>query len=550
MADKRYTGPITIDPVTRIEGHLKIRVDVEEGKVSKAYSSTQLFRGLEQIVRGRPPHDVHNYVQRACGVCTTTHSLASIRAVENALDFTPPPPAQLIRNLILSSLIVHDHLVHFYHLHSLDFFDMADALNGDPIAAAKQAAELTGKEVSPGQYYTVHDRLKKFVESGQLGWLTNAYFLGGHPSYRLSPEENLIMASDYLTALRIQMKIARAMAVFSGKNPHSQTMQVGGVTCYDGLRPERISEFRELYEETREFVNANYKGNLTILAERYPEATRYGTVSNYFAFNEFPDPEKSDEFFFRAGVMWNRDMEKVEDMDYDEIREHVTHSWYEAGPELHPYEGVTEPKYTEYDEDQKYSWSKAPRYKAEPMECGALARRILAYARGEKETVKRLDDWLSAGRFKKTALFSTLGRTACRMVECCILVNRMEGWLNDLEERTKAGPVEIYKEWKMPEKARGVGFTAATRGALSHWINIENGTTANYQMVVPSTWNLGPRCGQNKPSPVEQSLVGTPIAEHERPVEILRTVHSFDPCIACSVHVIQPDGTGAEFKVV
>jgi ferredoxin hydrogenase large subunit len=547
---KKFTGPITVDPVTRIEGHLKIRVDVQDGVISKAFSSTQLFRGLEQIVQGRPPQDVHNYVQRACGVCTTTHSLTSIRAVEDAIGLTPPPAAQLIRHLILASLIVHDHLVHFYHLHSLDFFDMADALKADPVAAAKLQAELAGKETDPGEYFIAQTRLRKFVEGGQLGWLTNAYFLGGHPAYRLSPEENMVMAVNYLTALRVQLKLARGMAVFCGKNPHSQTMQVGGVTCYDSLRPERLAEFRALYEECREFINTHFKGDLFLLGRRYPEVARYGAVSNYFAFDEFPDPETGKNFFFPSGVLWNRDFKRVENLDTDEIKEHVSHSWYEPGPERHPYEGVTAPSYTGYDEDGKYSWSKAPRYKGEAMECGPLARRALAYARGEKDTVQRLDEWLAASKLKPENLFSTLGRTACRMVESVQLVNRMQGWLDDLEARTRAGKVEIYKEWTMPDKARGVGFCAVTRGALSHWINIEGGTTANYQMVVPSTWNLGPRCAAGKASPVEESLTGNPVEDPERPVEILRTVHSFDPCIACSVHVLRPGGGERVFKVL
>ncbi|MBG0777970.1 MAG: nickel-dependent hydrogenase large subunit [Desulfovibrionaceae bacterium] len=550
MAQKNYTGPVTIDPVTRIEGHLKIRADVRDGVVEKAFSSTQLFRGLEMIVRGRPPQDVHNYVQRACGVCTTTHSLVSIRAVENAIGFTPPPAAQLVRHLILSSLIVHDHLVHFYHLHGLDFIDMADALKADPAAAAKLASEVAEREISPGDYYIAHGRLKKFVASGQLGWLTNAYFLGGHPAYRLSPEENLVMSVNYLTALRIQLKLARAMAVFSGKNPHSQTMQVGGVTCYESLRPERFAEFRELYGECRAFINHEFKGDLTLLARRYPEATRYGTVSNYFAFDDFHDPVSGKDPFFRSGVLWNRDLKRVEALDTEAIQEHVAHSWYAPGPPRHPFDGITAPEYTGYDEADRYSWSKAPRYKNEPMECGPLARRLLAYARGEKETVERLNAWLAIGKFKPAALCSTLGRTACRMVESVILVNRMQGWLDGLEARAKAGPVEIYKEWKMPDKARGVGFCCVTRGALSHWIRIDRGTTANYQMVVPSTWNLGPRCAAGKASPVEESLVGTPVADPERPVEILRTVHSFDPCIACSVHVVQPDGEVRAFKAL
>jgi len=549
MAEKAYTGPITVDPVTRIEGHLKIDVEVKDGVIVNAWSSTQLFRGLELIVQGRPPEDVHNYVQRACGVCTTTHALTSIRAVENAIGFKPPAAAELVRLLILSSLDVHDHLVHFYHLHALDFFDMASAIKADAVAAAKLAAQVSGREVQPGDYFIVQARLKKFVEGGQLGWLTNAYFLGGHPSYRLTPEENLILASNYLEGLRIQMKLARAMAIFSGKNPHAQTMRVGGVTCYESMRPERIAEFRALYEESREFINHNFVGDVTILGRRYPEACVYGRTSNFFDFSDFHDPETGKNPFFRGGVMWKRSLKNVEEFDPAQLKEHVTHGWYKPGEPKHPYEGVTDPDYTGYDQNGKYSWAKAPRYKGEPMETGPLARRAMAYARGEKDTVTRLDAWLSACGLKPENLFSTLGRTASRMVESVVLVNRMEGWLNDLEARIKAGPVEIYKPWKMPDKAKGVGYCAVTRGGLSHWIRIEGGKTANYQMVVPSTWNLGPRCAAGKLSPVEESLVGVPVADPDRPVEILRTVHSFDPCIACAVHVIHA-GKEKTFKVL
>uniref|UniRef100_UPI002634420B nickel-dependent hydrogenase large subunit n=1 Tax=Solidesulfovibrio sp. TaxID=2910990 RepID=UPI002634420B len=508
MAEKKFTGPLTIDPITRIEGHLRIHVEVKDGVVADAWSSAQLFRGLELIVQGRPPEDVHLYVQRACGVCTTTHSLASIRAVEDAMGFTPPPAAQLVRLLILSSLDVHDHLVHFYHLHSLDFCDMVAALKADPAAAAKLASEVSGREAMPGDYYVVQSRLKKFADSKQLGFLANAYFLGGHPAYRLSPEENLVLAANYLEALRVQLKLARAMAIFSGKNPHAQTMRVGGVTCYESLRPERFQEFRELYAEARKFINHNYKGDLILLGRRYPEAAKYGRTTNFFDFSDFHDPKTGKDPFFRGGVLWNRDFKRVEDFDPNEIKEHVTHGWYKPGEARHPYDGVTDPDYAEYDGKDRYSWSKAPRYKGEPMETGPLARRAMAYARGEPETVKRLDEWLTASKLKPENLFSTLGRTACRMVESIVLVNRMEGWLDELEAMAKAGPVEIYKPWKMPDAAKGVGFCAVTRGGLSHWVRIEGGRTANYQLVVPSTWNLGPRCGAGKLSPVEESLVG------------------------------------------
>jgi len=549
MAETAYTGRISVDPITRIEGHLRIDVEVKDGIITSAWSSAQLFRGLEMIVLGRPPEDVHHYVQRACGVCTNSHSLASIRAVENAVGVKPPPAAELVRHLILGMLNIHDHLVHFYHLHALDFFDMATALKADPVAAAKLATQVSGREVPPGDYFMVQAKLKKFVESGQLGWLTNAYFLGGHPSYRLTPEENLIMAANYLEGLRVQVKLARAWAIFSGKNPHAQTMQVGGVTCYESLKPERLAEFKALFEECIPFLKHNYMGDLVLIGRRYPEACIYGRTTNFMDFSDFHDPETGKNPAFRGGVMWKRNLKQVEEFDPKALKEDVTRSWYKTTEAKHPYEGSTEPVPGEFDPSGKYSWVKAPRYKGESVETGPLARQAIAYARGDKATTTFMNAWLSACSLKPENMFSTVGRTAARMVETLVLIDLINGWHKDLTARAKHPDVEIYKPWKMPDKARGVGYVVAPRGGLSHWIRIEGGKTANYQMVVPSTWNLGPRCAAGKPSPVEESLVGNPVADPERPVEILRTVHSYDPCIACAVHVIHAGGEKT-FKVL
>lgn len=542
---------LIVDPVTRIEGHLKVEVELENDIVKNAWVSTQLFRGIEMILKGRPPEDAPLFTQRACGVCTNTHALTSVRAIEDALGVKPPPLAQVIRHLILSALIVHDHLVHFYHLHGLDWIDMAAATKADPAKAGKLVGQTSGRGENPADLYIVQKRLTDFVKTGQLGFLENAYFLGGNEAYRMTPEENLILSAHYFEGLRIQLELARAMALLAGKNPHAQSMVVGGVTCYDSLRPEVVDQFRQIWSKTLEFVENAMMPDIMMLAKRFPEAMDYGATTNFFSFADFHDTETGEDPYFRSGVLWGRGFDRHEEMDFNEIAEHVSRSWYEGDGILKPYDGVTEPKYTFYDDKEKYSWSKAPRYMGEAMETGPLARRALAYARGEEETRTMLDGFFKASGMKPEQLFSTMGRTLCRVVETTQLTRRMEGWIEEMADRVKAGDDTIYTPWKMKDQARGVGFCCVTRGGLSHWIRIEDGRIGNFQMVVPSTWNLGPRCTEGKLSAGEQSLMGCPCPDPDRPVEILRTIHSFDPCIACSVHIIDPEGgPSKKFRVL
>lgn len=531
---------IVIDPITRIEGHLKVEVAMDGDVVENSWVSAQLYRGIEQILAGRDPQDAPFFTQRVCGVCTTTHMLTSVRAIENALGVTPPPMAVLMRNLILAALDVQDHMVHFYHLHGFDWIDMAAATKADPVKAAAIAAEGTERPDDPAQFFIVQKRLRDFVASGQLGPLENAPFLGGHPAYNLTPEENLVLSAHYLEALRIQLKLGRAMAIFSGKNPHAQTMVVGGMTCYDALRPEMLGMFRKLWEESHEFIQNGMMKDIALLAKRYPEAARYGRTTNYICFDDFTDSDGQNPYF-RSGIMWSRDFDRIEPLDMGRIEEHVAHSWYEGDTARKPWDGRTEPKYTSYDDKEKYSWVKAPRYMGEPMETGPLARRAIAYGRGEKETVEAVDSVFGPAGLKTKALFSTMGRTVCRVVETLILSRRMEVWMAELEKRAGAGEHKIYVDWEMKD-GKGVGTACVTRGALSHWIRIENGRIGNYQMVVPSTWNLGPRCAEGKMSPSEESLLQTKLEDPERPIEILRTIHSYDPCIACSVHLVDVRG--------
>ncbi len=542
---------LVIDPITRIEGHLRIEVEVTNGKVSNAWSSSTLFRGIEMMLKGRDPRDAYLFTQRACGVCTYVHGLASVRAVDSAAGIEIPDNARLIRNLLLGAQFLHDHMVHFYHLHALDWVDIISAMKASP----QKTAELAAK-VSPAPRSGVSDfkmvlaRLKKFVDSGQLGIFANGYW--GHPAYKLPSEVNLLAVSHYLEALRQQARTARMHAIFGGKNPHIQSLVVGGVTCATDLTPDRIAEFQYLWKETMDFVNRVYIPDVVAIAGFYKDWAKIGGTTNFLVYGDFPDSNKEPEsFLFPRGAIFKRNLGKVEAVDTGQIEEHVKHSWYEGDKALHPSRGETKPRYENLDVAGRYSWMKAPRYKAEPMEVGPLARVLVAYGKGHAPTRKAVDDLLKQLAVPQEALFSTLGRTAARALETRIIGEAMEGWINSLVENVKKGDTKIYTDYEMPREAMGAGLNDVPRGSLGHWIEIKDGKIENFQLVVPSTWNLGPRCAKDKMSPVEEALVGTPVADPKRPVEILRTVHSFDPCIACGVHVIDPKTNEVyKFKVV
>lgn len=535
-----YNGKVIVDPVTRIEGHLRINVEIEGGKIKDARSTATLFRGIELILKGRDPRDAQHFTQRTCGVCTYTHALASTRAVDMAVGAEIPKNATMIRNLVLGAQFLHDHIVHFYGLHALDFVDVTSALKADPSKAAKIANNISSRSTKAADLKAVQDKLKAFVASGQLGPFANAYFLGGHSAYYLSPELNLIATAHYLEALRLQVEVARAMAVFGGKNPHPQFLLVGGVSCYETLTKERIKEFRELIKKGVEFVNQVYIPDLLAIAGEYKDWTQYGGTKNFMAFGEFPTNERDlNSRFFKPGVIFNRELGNPQEFDPSKIKEHVAHSWFKGTTARHPYEGRTEPAFTKPEDEDRYSWSKAPRYMDESVETGPLAQMLVSYVQGHKEVKATVDNVLGALGVGPEALFSTLGRTAARGVETAVIASQMDKWIDEFADNAKNDNI-IVNEWEMPDNAEGVGFVNAPRGGLSHWIRIKDGKIENFQLVVPSTWNLGPRCSKNKLSPVEEALIGTPIADPNRPVEILRTVHSFDPCMACAVHVIDP----------
>lgn len=536
-----YTGSVVIDPLTRIEGHLRVEAEVENGKIKDARCVGTLFRGLEIILQGRDPFDAPHFTQRTCGVCTYTHALASIRALEDAIKGPIPVNATYLRNLVLGMQYMHDHIVHFYALHALDFVDVTDALNGDPEKAATIANSISNRKATAQEYRDVQAKLRAFVASGQLGPFTNAYFLGKHPAYHLSPELNLIGTADYLRALRIQVRAARAMAVFGAKNPHTQFMIGGGVTCYSALTPERIKEFRDCYNDTLEFVVNYYIPDLLAIGSNYKECATYGGTRNFMTFGEFPDPRGERDLnkrWLKPGIILDRKIKDVKKLDPDKIAEGVSHSWYKGDKPLHPYEGETIPEFTSMGDTEKYSWLKAPRYDGIAMETGPLAQILVAYAQNNADVRPIVDSVLGILKLGQEALFSTLGRTAARGIEALVVGKQIENWLTQYENNIQTDK-DIVIDYAAPANARGVGFVNAPRGGLSHWlVTDENAKIRNFQLVVPTTWNLSPRDEKNIPSACEEALVGTPVANPAKPVEILRVVHSFDPCIACAVHVI------------
>ncbi|MFP3980330.1 MAG: nickel-dependent hydrogenase large subunit [Desulfobacterales bacterium] len=534
---------ITIDPMTRLEGHLRIEVEVADGKVVNAWSSGQMFRGIEMILQGRNPEDAHHFVQRSCGVCTYVHSLSSVRAVEDAVGIEVPDNARLIRNMLHGAQYMHDHIVHFYHLHALDWVDIVSALKADPQKTAKTAEGLTDAQWGGTPYYkSVQQRLQTFVDSGQLGIFENAYW--GHPAYKMPPESNLIAVSHYIEALRLQAKAARMHAVFGGKNPHPQSLVVGGVTSTKDLSADRIAEFLYIWRETQKFVKDVYIPDVVAAAKYYKDWGGIGGTTNFLCWGDFPQGNgKDQDLFMPRGLIRERDLKNIREADQEKVAECVTRGWYEKDGSRHPFEGVTKPDPGEYKPDNgRYSWIKAPRYDNLSCEVGPLSRVLVAYANGQEGISKNVDYVLEKLDVPADALFSTLGRTAARAIETLVIGEAVEGWVNELVANVKDGDNKVYQSWKMPTKeVMGYGLNDVPRGALGHWIKIKDKKIENYQYVVPSTWNFGPRDEEDKLGPVEEALIGTPVADASQPLEILRTVHSFDPCIACGVHVIDPD---------
>ncbi|HNY66587.1 MAG TPA: nickel-dependent hydrogenase large subunit [Deltaproteobacteria bacterium] len=549
---------IIVDPITRIEGHLRIEAELDGNTVKDAWSTITLWRGFEVILKGRDPRDAPLFVQRFCGVCTYSHYETSILACEEAFGATPPPNARIVRNLINASQYITDHIMHFYHLHGLDWVDIVSALSADPDKAASLAREYSDNPYnSSGSHYkAVQARLKRFVDSGRLGPFANAYW--GNPSYKLSPEANLVITSHYLDALSVSKIGAQMMAIFGGKNPHPQTLVVGGVTSAMDLSADRIGMYLYRFKEIEDFVNRAYLPDLIMAAGAYKDEGLAGQgagVKNYLCMGGFPLTDDWSRTLLPKGVVKGGDISKPLPFDRMKVAEDVTHAWYEGDENLTPWEGKTEPEYTGFDSngnvkgDGKYTWCKAPNYENEPFEVGPLARFVVGYAQNDPNIKPLVDDTLKATGLPATVLFSTLGRTAARGLETKLICNHVEGWVNELVANMKAGDTRTWTKCAVPREGKGGGCNEVPRGGLSHWIRIEDGTIANYQAVVPSTWNCAPRNKAGKRGPYEEALVGLKVAKADQPLEIIRTIHSFDPCMACAVHIIRPGKDVRQFKV-
>ena len=564
---------VVVDPITRIEGHLRAEVIVgDDGVVEDAFVSSTLWRGLEVIAKGRDPRNIPLMMQRICGVCTYSHYLKSTITVENALGIKIPYNAELVRTLMNAALFIHDHPVHFYHLHGVDWVDIVSALSADERKASELAFKYTDNPIGTGEneLKLVKEKIAKFAKHPQgLGPFANAYW--GHKTYKLTPEQNLIALSHYLKALEMQRIAAQMMAIFGGKQPHPQSLVVGGVTCVmDILNPQRMGEYLVKFQQLADFINNAYYPDILMAVEMYktePSVMKPMGVKNFMAYEEFMVGR--NEYLFDSGIIMNGDLSKVFEINEDKITEDATHSWYKNDKPLHPYDGETEPNYTGFidgesigvdgtnvktkliDETKKYSWIKSPRYNGEPMEVGPLASILVAYVKGNEKVTTLVNEFLAKAEIPAAALLSTLGRTGARMLQSKLIADNALVAFSNLIENLKVDQetcapyiIDNNKEYI----GRGIG--EVPRGMLSHWIKIKNGVVANYQAVVPSTWNAGPMDAQGKKGPYEADLIGLKIQDLTQPLEIIRIIHSFDPCIACAVHVMDTKGnTLSEYKV-
>ena len=556
---------ITIDPITRIEGHLRIDCEVDGGKVKKAWSSGQMWRGVELILLGRDPRDAWAITQRICGVCTTVHAIASVRAVENALQMEVPLNAQYIRNLIILAHAVHDHIVHFYHLSALDWVDVVSALKADPDATSKLAESLSTWQGN-GKYEmrAVKERLKGFVDGGQLGIFTNGYW--GHPAMKLPPEVNLLAVAHYLQALDVQRKANKIVSILGSKTPHIQNVAVGGVsnalaTDSQGvLTVERLLAIKGWIDELADFVKNVYLVDVAAIGAFYADWTKYGAgVTNYLSVPDIPMDTKGTQFALPGGYIANKDLGSFKAIKTfnDEywvkgVEESTKHSWYEGSKSLHPYKGETKPQYTDFKDDGKYSWLKSPTFYGKPAQVGPLARVLCMLAAGHEPTKKyataALDTVSTLAKTKVglEAMHSTIGRHAARAISCAVQVDMLNDQWTALLGNMAKGDLTTFNKPVFPKgEIMGQGYHEAPRGVLSHWVVIDDGKIKNYQCVVPSTWNACPRNEKDEPGPYEASIADNPIADPEKPLEVLRTVHSFDPCIACAIHVTDTESGNA-----
>jgi quinone-reactive Ni/Fe-hydrogenase large subunit len=546
---------IVIDPITRIEGHLRAEVEIDENNIVKeAYVSGQLFRGIEIIMKDRDPRDAGLLAGRICGVCTNSHFRAAISSVEDAYSIDLPKNGEIIRDLMSLALFLQDHVVHFYHLHLLDFVDVTKALEADPKLTSKIGHKYSPKPYanSHAHYIGVKEKLQKFVKAGKLGLFSNGYW--GHKAYKLTAEENLLLLSHYLEALKFQTNISRAIAIFGGKTPHPQSIVVGGITSVaDMLNPQRLNDFIFILKDAKDFIDRAYLPDVKLLTCAYKDEIKAGlgkANGNFLSVGGYQfDDENS---LFEEGVIYGHDFENVEAFDENKIRENVERSWYEGD----------EVCYTDLNEDgtlktaqkdDKYSWIKAPKYNGKMMESGPLARVLISYQKGNRFIKPFVDEFITECELELTDLSTTVGRNAARAIESAYIAEYIFKFINRLVENIKYYDIDTWSRYQFEEltkDTKGRAFFEVPRGVLSHFVEIEEQKIAHYQVIAPTTWNASPKDFQGQRGAYEEALIGIKLEDPSKPLEVLRVLHSFDPCIACAVHIVDTKGRElGKFKV-
>jgi hydrogenase large subunit len=507
---------IVIDPISRIEGHLKIEAVVENGVVKEAKSSGMMYRGLENILKGRDPRDAARIMQRICGVCPTSHGLGAAFALDEVygVNGSITDNGRILRNLVQGANFVQSHILHFYQLAALDYVDVtavADYKGSDP----------TLKKV------------QEFIQRGHLGPFVPRY----EGDYRLSKEENRTAVAHYVEALNMRRLAHEATAIFGGKMPHNMSLVAGGSTSPISI--DKIAAFLWKIEQLLEFIDSRYLPDVLLVADRYSDYFGIGAGCRQFLsfgiFDLDSDPDLTKrQRYIPQGIVSGKDL-KLRRLDPSRITEEVQNSWYVDNGPVHPYEGSTEP---DRDKAGAYSWVKSPRYAGEVLEVGPLARMLTSYVTGNNAVKTQVDAVLGRYKASPAALFSVLGRHAARAIECKIVAERLKEWVLQL---VPGGP--SFTDFPLEVTSRGMGLHEAPRGALGHWVVVEGGKVKNYQAIVPTTWNAGPIDAQGQPGPIEQALIGTKVKDQRNPFELVRIVRSFDPCLSCAVHVINPQGT-------
>ncbi|MGI5951569.1 MAG: nickel-dependent hydrogenase large subunit [Brooklawnia sp.] len=577
------TERVVIDPITRIEGHLRIELETANKKITKAWSNSTMFRGIEEILQDRDPRDAWAFTQRICGVCTTTHAIASVVAVENAIGSNPPTQGRLIRAMVLASQEVHDHTVHFYHLHALDWVNVVSAASADPQAAVEfaQAIGSTWRGNSLEKFTKVKETVQAVLDSGQLSIFTGGYW--DHPDYRLPPEANLMAVSHYLDALEFQRSMIRINTVFGGKNPHPNFL-VGGMACTidpsssESINQVQVDQIRSWVAESKEFVLDCYWPDVKAIMGVYndyfdigaaqPNFLAVGMGGATYAGNPAEDATAEVVGGVTPGVILDGDLSTVHPFDPEKITEYISSAWYsytDGDVGLHPTRGETTVAYTgpkpPFDwlgDSDKYTWSKAPRYDDKPVQVGPMARVLLAYAQGHERTRELVAEVTEAAGVKPEQFNSTAGRAVSRGLEAVTTVEHLEEVFGRFVENLQKGDIDVFdatrwepKSW--PEQASGYSLVEVARGNLSHWVDVTDQKISHYQAVVPTTWLAGGRDAMGVQGPYEEALAGNgehPLVDSQQPLEVLRTIHSFDPCMSCGVHVLDTEsGEGIDVVV-